>query len=68
MEVNSIAALATDMSNERLQQAVGIAVLRKALDAQQASAAILLDAVAQSSPARTVNLPAHLGQNVDTTA
>jgi hypothetical protein len=65
MNVNGIAGLATSMAAERSGQAVGIAVLKKALDVQSSGALALLNAI----PAvPSVNLPAHLGQNVDTTA
>lgn len=65
MDVSSIAALATNMSSTRTDQAVGIAVLKKALDMQTTSAAILLDAL---TPATSANLPSNLGQNINTTA
>ena len=43
--------------------AVGVSVLKKAMDLQKVSAMALLKAL---PPVR--NLPAHLGQNIDTTA
>jgi len=45
MDVTSIASLATDMSNDRLQQAVGITVLKKAIDSQAESSLQLLQAL-----------------------
>ena len=65
MEVNGIANLATKLDATRTGQAVGIAVLKKALDTQVASAAILLQAL---PPVQSANLPPHLGQNVNTKA
>jgi hypothetical protein len=65
MEINSIANLATAMETSKTGQAVGIAVLKKALDAQAASAASLLAAL---PPVQAASLPPHLGQNVNTTA
>lgn len=65
MDVSSIANLATSLSQAQLSQDVGIAVLKKALNAQQSSAATLLAAL-PTPPA--ANLPAHLGQNINTTA
>jgi len=62
MDVNSISQLATSMSNVQSNQDIGMAVLRKALDSEAASATELLDAVPQ------VNLPPHLGQTINTTA
>ncbi|HYD81685.1 MAG TPA: YjfB family protein [Paucimonas sp.] len=68
MEVGSIASIATRMSEERTSQAIGIAVLKKALDAERASAAVLLQAVAQTPAAGSANLPSHLGQNINIVA
>ncbi|MBC7501131.1 MAG: YjfB family protein [Herminiimonas sp.] len=65
MNVSNIAALATDMSSARTEQAVGIAVLKKALDIESASAAVLLDAL---PPTVSTNLPDNLGRNINTTA
>ncbi len=66
MEVTDIASLATQMSQIRLQQQVGVAVLKKALDAAASTALTLLQAL---PPAQSVaNLPSHLGRNINTTA
>ena len=65
MNVSNIASLATSLSSEKTGQAVGIAVLKKALDIQSATAAVLLDAIPKVSSA---NLPANLGRNVNTVA
>ena len=65
MEVNQIAQLATSLANNATNQAIGIAVLRKAMDVQASSAAAMLEAL---PPATGASLPAHLGQNVNTTA
>ena len=62
MDVSSIASLATGMSNVKNGQEVGIAVLKKALDAQKSTAAQLIAAL----PAP--NLPPNLGRNINTTA
>lgn len=63
MDVNAIASLATDMSASKLQQEVGMTVLKKALDISSSNALSLIQAL--PTPA---NLPSHLGQNVNTTA
>jgi hypothetical protein len=42
---SSIVNLATDMSNDSLQQAVGIAVLKKAIDSQAENSLQLLQAL-----------------------
>lgn len=66
MDVNSIASVATSMSQNATNDAVSIAVLRKALNAESSTAAQLIDALppVQSS----ANLPGHLGQNINTVA
>jgi hypothetical protein len=45
METSAIASLATDMSNARVQQAVEISVLKKAIDIQSEGALQLLQAM-----------------------
>jgi hypothetical protein len=66
MDVMGIAKLATSIADTGLKQDVSIAVLKRAEDAQAAVATQLLDAVQSAAPAQ--NLPAHLGQHVNTTA
>jgi hypothetical protein len=66
MDVMGIAKLSTSLADTGLKQDVGIAVLKRAEDLQSAMATQLLDAVQTASPAQ--NLPAHLGQHVNTTA
>jgi len=66
MDVTGIAKLATSIADTGLKQDVGIAVLKRAEDIQAATATQLLDAVQSAAPAP--NLPAHLGQHVNTTA
>ncbi|HWU84923.1 MAG TPA: YjfB family protein [Rhodocyclaceae bacterium] len=73
MDVTSIAALATEMSAARTQQAVSMAVLKMALDQQGSAALALLDATAQSSAEVAASASASavsdtLGQNIDTYA
>src|SRR4051812_37486369 len=65
MVVNGIANLATSVAETRADQAVSIAVLKKALDSAAISATTLIEAI---PPVPPVNLPAHLGQNINTTA
>lgn len=66
MDVNGIANLASGIAQAGTSQAIGITVLKKALDAQSESAAALIQAI---EPAPTApNLPPHLGQNINTTA
>ena len=67
MDVSSIAALATQMSAARTQQAVSVAVLKMALDQQGSAALALLDAAAQSTAAvaQVADSISSLGQNID---
>lgn len=65
MEVTTIAQLATTMATTATSEAVGTAVLKKAIDIQASSAAALLETL---PPVTGVNLPPHLGQHVNTTA
>ena len=64
MDVNSIANLATNMAQERTSQAVGVAVLKKALDVQASSAMALIAAL----PPTPQSLPPNLGQSVNVAA
>ncbi|HEY0843858.1 MAG TPA: YjfB family protein [Noviherbaspirillum sp.] len=65
MEVKTVAHLATTIATTATNQAIGIAVMKKAMDVQASSAAAMLEAL---PPATGTSLPAHLGQNVNTTA
>lgn len=65
MDVTGIAKLATSLADTGLRQDVAVAVMKKAQDAQAATATQLLDALA---PTTSTNLPAHLGNHVNTTA
>lgn len=65
MEVKNVAHLATTIATTATNQAIGIAVMKKAMDVQASSAAAMLEAL---PPATEANLPPHLGQNINTTA
>lgn len=65
MEVNNIAHLATTLATTTTNQAISVAVLKKAMSIQASSATALLAAL---PPASGPNLPSHLGQNINTTA
>lgn len=65
MDVSGIANLATNLSNNSTDQAIGIAVLKKALDTETSTAAMLLQVLPPVSSAR---LPPNLGQNINTKA
>jgi hypothetical protein len=64
MDAMGIAKLATSIADTGLRQEVGIAMVKKTQDIQADTAAQLIDAMKQSAP----NLPAHLGNHINTTA
>ena len=65
MDVNNIASQAVAMFNQRTQDAIDIAVLKKVLDIQASSTMALINALSQPDVAN--NSP-HLGNTIDTTA
>jgi len=66
MSTSSIASLSTDMAAAKTSQDVGVTVLKKAIDIASNGAQELIDAIPQAPT--QVNLPSHLGQNVNTIA
>ena len=66
MDVVAIAKLATSIAETGNRQEVQVAVLKRALDMEGATATQLINAV-QAAPA-VQNLPAHLGNKINTTA
>lgn len=64
MDVSSIAALATEMSAVRTQQAISTAVLKMAMDQQGSAALALLQASAESN-AQVASAIEGLGENID---
>jgi hypothetical protein len=63
MDVSSIASVATSMSQVKNADDVSMAVFKKALDTASSTAMQLIEALPP-----VTNLPAHLGQNINTTA
>ncbi|MEQ1719894.1 MAG: YjfB family protein [Nitrosomonas sp.] len=66
MDVTGIANTATAMNDVKTDQAISIAVLKKAMDINAAGALALIEAIPENSPIQS--LPPHLGQNINTTA
>ena len=64
MDTIGIAALASDMSQTRIQGAVQLAVLKKAMDIEAQGAMQLVEAAVQAMPSN----PPNLGKGVDTFA
>jgi len=65
MDVSSIAKLSTSIAETGQRQEVSLAVLKKAQQIQASTATQLLDALPSVQGA---NLPAHLGNKINTTA
>lgn len=63
MNVNSIASMATSMSDTRVASEVATTVFKKALDVQEQTAMQLIAALPQAP-----NNPPHLGNGVDVRA
>ena len=61
----SIAKLSTSIAETGIKNEAGLAVLKKVQDIQASTATQLLDAV---QPTPSANLPAHLGNTINTTA
>ena len=59
-----LAQLATSLSQNKLEGAVEVAVLKKAIDIQEQSALHLLDSLPNSTP----GLPANVGTQLNVTA
>jgi hypothetical protein len=66
MDVTGIAKLATSLADNGTRQEVAIAMMKKAQDVQASTATQLLDALPPVPSAQ--NLPAHLGNHINTTA
>jgi hypothetical protein len=66
MDVAAIAKLASSIAETGNKQEVGIAVLKKAQDIQAATATQMIDALQAVPTVR--NLPAHLGNTINTKA
>ena len=66
MSDSLISSISNSISTGSGDQSVGIAVLRKALDADATTASALLDALPPVQ--RSSNLPPNLGKHIDTTA
>lgn len=64
--VTGIAQFATEATNARLRDAIGVAVLKQAINAQALGAAALIESIAEVPQATA--LPDHLGTQIDVTA
>jgi hypothetical protein len=66
MDAMSIARLSTSIAETGTKNEVGLTMLKKAQDIQASTAAQLLEGVTAMPSAQ--NLPAHLGNTINTTA
>jgi hypothetical protein len=66
MDVLGIAKLSTTIAETGNKQEVAIAMLKKQQDMQKSMATQILDGIAPPPPVQ--NLPAHLGNKINTTA
>lgn len=66
MDVSSIAKFATSVAETGIKQEIGVAVAKRTQDIQKTMATQLLNAI--QPPPAPQNLPANLGQNINTTA
>ena len=63
MDVTNIAKLSSSMAETGIRQEVGMTMLKKAMNIEAASAAQLIQSLPQPQ-----NLPAHLGNTINTKA
>ncbi|MBD8654604.1 YjfB family protein [Oxalobacteraceae sp. CFBP 13730] len=63
MDVTSIAKLSTSMAETGIRQEVGMTMLKRAMDIEASSAAQMIASLPQAQ-----NLPAHLGNSINTKA
>jgi hypothetical protein len=63
MDISAIASLSTMMAQQRTAETAQLAVLKKAMNLQEANAMTLIQSVTPST-----SLPSHLGQNVNVVA
>lgn len=63
MDVTNIAKLATSMAETGIRQEVGMTMLKRAMDIETSSAAQMIASLPQAQ-----NLPAHLGNSINTKA
>jgi hypothetical protein len=66
MDVSGIAKLATSVAETGVKAEVGIAILKRAQQIESATATQLIDAI--KSVPTVQNLPANLGNTINTTA
>ena len=66
MDISAIASYSTSVAETGLKQEVGVAVLKKALQADSATATALIQALPATPSVQ--NLPPNLGNTINTTA
>lgn len=66
MDISITSSVSNAILSSSEDQSIGIAVLKKALDAEATTASALLNALPPIQPSS--NLPPNLGKHIDTTA
>lgn len=67
MDISSASSVSA-LSGQSVGNSIENEVLRKTQEIQAQNAAALINSVPQPAKSSSVNLPSHLGQNVNTTA
>lgn len=65
---SNVSALSGQAAGQATGDAVSLQVLKKAMAIQVQGALAMIDALPQPAKASSANMPAHLGQNINTTA
>jgi len=68
MDTVSLAGMAMNMQSAKLQQAVGVAILKKEMDANTESAQGLIKMMIGNNPAMERSVSPHLGTQLDVLA
>lgn len=68
MDTGSLAGMAMNLQSAKLQQSVGVAVLKKQMDATAESAQNLLEIMTSTSQALESSVNPHLGTRLDVLA
>lgn len=67
MDISSASSVSA-LSGQSVGNSVENEVLRKSQEIQAQNAAALINSIPQPTKSSSVNLPSHLGQNINTTA
>ncbi len=68
MDIANISKLSTSIAETGTKRDVDIAILKRAQQIESSTATQLIDAISPVQVSTGANLPAHLGNNINTTA